>query len=496
MQDYKSLPSTLSSGIPGLDDVLAGGLPARRLYLIQGDPGVGKTTLALQFLLEGAAQGETVLYVTLSETREELEAVASSHGWSLDKISLYELSAVEDFLDPESAQTVYRSADVELSETTAKLLKLVDDLKPTRAVFDSLSELRLLARDPLRYRRQILSLKQYFAGTQCTVLLLDDRSTHESDLQLQSIAHGVLTMEQTPPAYGIDRRRLRVQKLRGVKFRSGYHDFNLTTGGLVVFPRLIAAEHRQYTERGTASSGIGGLDKLMGGGLDRGVSSLFVGPAGVGKSTVAVQFAVAAAERGERSAIYTFEESPRTLFARSTALGQQIEKYVEDGLILLKQIDPAELTPGEFSHLVREDVESRDVKVVVIDSLNGYLNAMPEDRFLVLQLHELLAYLGQKGVATVLVMAQHGMVGSTMAAPIDVSYLADTVLLFRFYEHAGHIHQALSVVKRRGGEHERTIRELSVGEREGVAIGPALEQFRGVLTGVPVPQALTNGREV
>jgi circadian clock protein KaiC len=483
----------VSTGIEGLDDVLNGGLPAGRLYLLQGDPGVGKTTMALQFLLDGAAKGERVLYVSLSETRDELESVAHSHGWSLDAVELYELSAIAEALAAESVQTVFRSADVELTEITEKLLSKVEEIQPLRVVFDSLSELRLLARDPLRYRRQILSLKQFFAGRDTTVLLLDDRTSEGSDLQLQSIAHGVIFMEQTPPAYGVDRRQLRILKLRGVRFRSGFHDFTVETGGIEVYPRLVAAEFRRTFEAETASSSLPGLDSLLGGGLDRGVSSLFMGPAGVGKSTLAAQFAVAAAERGEVAALYSFEESSRTLFARSASLGQDVQRHVEEGRIKYLQVDPAERTPGEFSQIVRRHVESDGAKVVVIDSLNGYMNSMPGDRFLVLQLHELLSYLGQKGVASILVVAQHGMMGPSMAAPFDVSYLADTVLLFRYYEHGGHIRQALSVVKRRGGEHERAIRELTISAEKGIHIGAPLEHFRGVLTGVPVFQG-SNGQ--
>jgi circadian clock protein KaiC len=483
-----------STGIPGLDDVLSGGFPRRRLYLIQGDPGVGKTTLALQFLLEGARLGEKVLYITLSETREEMEAVADSHGWSLDAIELYELSAIEELLGPESMQTVYRSAEVELSETTAKLLEKVSEVNPTRVVFDSLSELRLLAKDALRYRRQILSLKQYFAGKDCTVLLLDDKTSEGSDLHLQSIAHGVISLEQIPPIYGVDRRRIRVQKLRGVKFRSGYHDFNLERGGIEVFPRLIAAEHREKFEAACISSHLPELDALLGGGLDRGVSCLFMGPAGAGKSTMSIQFAVAAAERGQHATVYCFEEAPRTLYARSAELKQTLRKFVDEGLITVRQVDPAELSSGEFSHIVRKDVEMNDSRVIIIDSLNGYMNAMPEERMLVLQLHELLTFLGQKGVTTILVLAQHGMLGSGMQVPIDVSYLADTVLVFRFYEHLGEIKLALSVAKRRGGHHERTIRELKFSSENGIQVGAPLAHLRGVLSGVPIPieQALNN----
>lgn len=485
----------LSTGIAGLDEVMGGGLPPNRLYLIQGDPGVGKTTLALQFLLDGLERGERVLYVTLSETSEELASVASSHGWSLEGIELYELSAAEEFLKPDSIQTVYRSSEVELTETIERIFKIVEDIKPTRAVFDSLSELRLLARDPLRYRRQILALKQFFVGRNCTVVLLDDRTSEASDLQLQSIVHGVITLEQIPPSYGIDRRRLRIQKLRGVNFRSGYHDFLMQTGGLKVFPRLVAAEHRRPFAAECISSGIKGLDSLLGGGLDRGVSNLLLGPAGSGKSTLAVQYACAAAARGEHACIYAFEEAPRTLFTRSEALKQPLQEYVNSGLIAIRQVDPAELTPGEFSNLVRASVEEDNARVVVIDSLNGFLNAMPEDRFLLLQLHELLTYLGEKGVTSILVMAQHGMIGPAMATPVDVSYIADTVLLFRYYEYSGTIKQALSVVKRRSGVHERTIRELTLSSDTGIEIGPALDEFRGVLTGVPIYAPSANGAE-
>ncbi len=484
----------LSTGISGLDDVLGGGFPKNRLYLVQGDPGVGKTTMALQFLLEGVRQGERVLYITLSETRDELETVAHSHGWSLEGIDLYELSAIEEFLGPESVQTVYRSAEVELSETTNKLLEKVSETNPARVVFDSLSELRLLARDPLRYRRQILGLKQFFAGRDCTVLLLDDKTSESTDLHLQSIAHGVLSLEQVPPIYGVDRRRIRVQKLRGVKFRSGYHDFNLEKGGIEVFPRLIAAEHREHFEAACISSHVPELDALLGGGLDRGASSLFIGPAGVGKSTMAIQFAIAAAERGQCATIYCFEEAPRTLFARSEELKQDVRKYVDEGRIAIRQVDPAELSSGEFSHLVRKDVEKNDSRVIIIDSLNGYMNAMPAERMIVLQLHELLTFLGQKGVTTILVLAQHGMLGNGMQTPVDVSYLADTVLLFRFYEHLGEIKLALSVAKRRGGPHERTIRELQFSSSDGIKVGQPLTHLRGVLSGIPIPleQALNS----
>lgn len=470
----------------GLDDVLGGGLPVNRLYLVQGQPGVGKTTLALQFLLEGVKSGEPVLYITLSETREELEQVAASHGWSLDGISLFELSAMEESLKTDFDNSVFHPSEVELGETTKALLSLIDQVEPKRAVFDSLSEMRLLAREALRYRRQVLALKQYFAGKKCTVLLLDDQTSEPGDLQLQSIAHGVILLEQEPSSFGIDRRRMRVQKLRGSDFRSGYHDCGIERGGFRVHPRLIAAEHRHDVSDDVISSGVASLDQMTGGGIDHGVSTLLLGPAGSGKSTVAIRYAVAAAERGEKALIYSFEESPRTIFKRSAAMGMDLRGCVEKGSVKIQNIDPAELTPGEFVHQVREDIVEGDVTVVVIDSLNGFLNAMPEERFMILQLHELLSYLGQMGISCFIVVAQHGMLGMSMGTPVDVSYLADTVLLFRFYESEGRLKRALSVVKRRGGQHDDSIRELLFKGSEGIEVGETLQHLRGVLTGVPV----------
>lgn len=474
------------TGVEGLDDVLGGGLPVNRLYLVQGEPGVGKTTLALQFLLEGVRAGEPVVYITLSETREELEQVAASHGWSLDGISLFELSSIEEFLTLDSDNSVFHPSEVELGETTRSLLSLVEQVQPKRAVFDSLSEMRLLAREPLRYRRQILALKQYFAGKKCTVLLLDDKTSDPGDLQLQSIAHGVIILEQVPSTYGIDRRRIRIQKLRGTSFRSGYHDAGIERGGLRVYPRLIAAEHRHTVEEELVSSGVRSLDDMTGGGIDRGVSTLLLGPAGSGKSTIAIRYAVSAAERGDRALIYSFEETPRTIYKRAGAMGMDLRKHVDSGQIKIQHIDPAELTPGELIHQVRVDIEGGDVAIVVIDSLNGYLNAMPEQSFLVLQLHELLSFLGQMGITSMLVVAQHGMLGTNMGTPLDVSYLADTVILFRFYEIGGSIRRAISVLKRRGGVHDDSIRDLKFMGTEGIEVGGALQHLRGVLTGVPV----------
>lgn len=482
----------MATGIEGLDDILEGGLPAHRLYLIEGDPGTGKTTLALQFLREGARLGEPGLYVTLSETKDELNAVARSHGWSLDGFNIYEMVPAEDSLKPESQYTIFHPSEIELGETTSAVLKEVERIKPRRVVFDSLSELRLLAREPLRYRRQILALKQYMAGRQSTVLLLDDRTSDGRDLQVQSIAHGVILLEHLAVEYGAERRRLRVIKIRGSRFRGGYHDFNIETGGVKVFPRLVAAEHRQKFVKGTALSNVAELDKLLGGGLNRGSSSLIIGPAGCGKSSLGAQFAAAAAERGERAAVFVFDEILETYISRATGIKVDIRKHVEDGIITLQQVDPAELSPGEFAHAVIRAVEQDGARLVVIDSLNGYLNAMPEERFLTIQMHELLTYLNQQGVVTILVMAQHGFLGAAVATPVDVSYLADTVMIFRYFEAKGALHRALSVVKKRTGAHENTIRELKI-TNEGIRVGEPLRKFHGVLAGVPIYEGMQGG---
>jgi circadian clock protein KaiC len=481
------------TGITGLDDIVRGGFPAGRILLVEGDPGVGKTTLALQFLMEGAKRGEPSIYVTLSETREELLQVAASHGWSLDGIDIFELTAPEAFTQEEQ-NTLFHPSEVELAEMTKAVTDLCGRTKPRRLVFDSLSEIRLLAQSALRYRREVLALKQFFAGRDCTVLLLDDRSDHGTDGHLQSIAHGVVSLEQLVPLYGAHRRRLRVTKLRGVDFRGGYHDFVIRQGGIEVFPRLVAAEHGQPAPNEAVSSGVPALDAMLGGGLDRGTSALFLGSPGTGKSALATQWALAAAKRGERAAIYAFEESVVTLERRSISLGMDLPAHEAKGRLVVRQIDPAEVAPGQLTHQIREAVEKEDVRFVVIDSLNGYLNAMPEESFLVLQLHELLAYLCRKGVVTILVVAQKGLVGS-MASPVDVTYLADTVLVLRHFETNGALRRAISVLKKRTGGHESTIRELHFGAG-GVSAGEPLHQFRGVLTGVPpfvgTPQQLAD----
>jgi circadian clock protein KaiC len=481
----QDVPGRLPTGIKTLDSILGGGLPANRIYLLEGDPGTGKTTLALQFLLEGAKQGESVLYVTLSETKEELEAVAESHGWNLDGIHIHELLPADDALKPESQYTIFHPSEIELNETTSAVLEQVERLEPVRVVFDSLSEMRLLAGDPLRYRRQILALKQYFIGRRCTVLLLDDKTSQGHDLQLQSIVHGVIFLEHLAVEYGAARRRLRVVKLRGSRFRGGYHDFNIETGGVEIFPRLVASEHRQSFIGGDASSDITELDALLGGGLSRGSSTLMLGPAGSGKSTLAASFAVAAAERGEKASIFIFDEVTDTYVRRAQGIGCDLQKHLDSGVITIQQIDPAELSPGEFAHAVISATGEDGASTVVIDSLNGYLNAMPEERFLTIQMHELLTYLNHRGIVTILVMAQHGILGSTMMSPVDVSYLADTVIMLRYYELEGAVHRAISVIKKRSGPHEDTIREMSI-TTHGIRVGQPLRGFHGVLTGVPI----------
>lgn len=471
------------TGISGLDDVLSGGLPRERLYLVQGDPGLGKTTFALQFLLDGAKDGESGLYVTLSETRDELLAVGKSHAWDLTAISILELSAVEQMLGDVKENTFFHPSVIELKKIADLLVQEVERVKPSRIVLDSLSELRLLAESPLRYRREILRLKQFFASRECTVLLLDDQSAAESDLHVQSIAHGVITLQRLPVSYGIQRRQLQINKLRGVKFREGMHDFLIEKGGLKVFPRLVAAEHPGCGVVTPMPSGIPEFDQLLGGGLDRGTSTLFIGPAGAGKSTLAMQHAVAAAEGGENAIVLIFDEHKQTLIRRNIALQTKTQAHLESGRIKVVQIDPAEISPGELTSSVRDAVENFKASVVIIDSLNGYLNAMPDERFLSLHIHELLTYLGQRGVVSVLTVAQHGLVGN-MQSPIDVTYLADTVVLIRFFESNGRIKKAVSVVKKRSGTHEDTIRELQL-DHQGIKIGPPLMQFRGVLTGIP-----------
>jgi circadian clock protein KaiC len=474
-----------ASGVEGLDDILRGGFTPNRLYLVEGVPGSGKTTLAFQFLMEGVRQGEPVLYVTLSETRDEIEQVARSHGWSLDGITIRELVPSEENLHEDDQYTLFHPSEVELGKTTKAILSDVENTKPSRMVLDSLSELRLLAGNPLRYRRQILALKQFFSGRRCTVLLLDDLTAVDHDLQVQSIAHGVIRLEQLNPEFGSERRRLMVIKYRGVGFRGGYHDYIIQHGGLVVFPRLVASERTSPPSAEKLQSGVDQLDLLLGGGIERGTSTLIVGAAGTGKSTIAAHFVMSAAQRDQSAAVFMFDESTHTFLTRSSSLGIELRPHLESGKVKLRQIDPAELSPGEFAGAVQRAVDRDHVAVVVIDSLNGYLNAMPEERFLIIQLHEMLTYLGQAGVATILIGAHQGMMGTQMITPVDASYLADAVILMRYFETKGEVHQAISVVKKRGGAHERTIREFRM-ESGRISVGEPLRDFRGVLTGVPV----------
>ncbi|MDP9161605.1 MAG: AAA family ATPase [Acidobacteriota bacterium] len=472
------------SGCAGLDDVLLGGLPRGHFYLFEGDPGAGKTTLALQFLIEGVKSGERVLYVTLSESREDLLAVSRSHGFLTDGLEIFELLSNEEDLRPERQYTVFHPAEVELNDRMQTIVKEVERVKPDRLVIDALSELRMLARDPLKYRRQILSMKNYLTDKTSTVLLLDDRTTRENDLQLHSIVHGVISMEKISRDYGDSRRRLEITKLRGSRYRAGYHDYAIKTGGVVVFPRLVAAQYRGELKSSAVASGIPELDALVGGGLDRGTSTLLMGPAGCGKTTISMQWTTAAADRGENCAIFIFEEGMHTFISRAAGLGMDLESHVQSGRIRIEQVDPAEMSPGEFTQRVKVSVEQYHSKIVVIDSLNGYLQSMPGETYLASHLHELLAYLNNRGVLTIVILAQAGTIGSAMQTPVDVSYLADNILLLRYFETQGEVRQAISIIKKRSGSHERTIRELALGP-DRVRVGKPLKEFHGVLTGIP-----------
>lgn len=474
--------SPIPSGVSGLDYVLRGGYAKFRSHLVEGRPGSGKTTLGLQFLIHGAETGEKCLYITLSESKRELRSVADRHGFSLEGIEILELVPPELSLDPSQLQTLVHSSDLELGETVQSALAEIERIKPDRVVFDSLSEIRLLSQGSLRYRRQVLALKSFFLLNNVTVLLLDDLTAEHDDLNLHSISHGVIRMEQLSPIYGGERRRLRVIKMRGVQIRGGFHDFVIRPGGVTVFPRLVAAEH-DVAEHGTVAVSDSSVDTLVGGGLERGTSTLLMGPSGVGKSTIACTYCYAALKRGEHVLVLLFDETKRIFLARASGLGMDLQPFANDGSLLLEQVDPAELSPGELSSRVQSAVEQSNARIVVIDSLTGYLNAMSEEQHLVLQMHEILTYLNQKGVVTILLLANHGLIGQ-MASPVDMTYLCDSVMLLRFFESGGRLRRAISVVKKRVGPHEDTIREFKISAA-GLAVGEPLEEFRGILTGVP-----------
>ncbi len=488
----------IKTGICEFDNILGGGLTACRVYLVNGSPGSGKTTLSLQFLLEGVRRAEKVLYITLSETKEELEAVARSHNFSLEGIEIMELVASESELDPENQYTMYQPSEMELGITTRAIIDAVEKIKPERLVIDSLSEIKLLAQSPLRFRRQVLALKQFLSGRHCTAFFLDDKTAAgEEDLQLESIAHGVISLEQLSPEYGAERRRIRISKLRGQQYRGGYHDFTIVPGGLNIFPRISASEHRTTLSIKQISSGIPEIDAMLGGGIETGTSVLLLGPAGVGKSSLALRYAVEAGRNNDASVLFTFDERLDTLLHRASGLGMDLGEIMDKGLLEIRSVDPAELSPGEFAYTVKSYVDGRNgkrkSKIVIIDSLNGYLNAMPDERHLTSQLHELLTYLGHKGVVSFLVVAQHGLFGNRIESQIDTSYLADTVVLFRFFEVYGEVRQLISVVKKRSGAHERTLREFHLG-KNGIMAGEPLKHFHGVLSGTPVP--ITNNKDL
>jgi circadian clock protein KaiC len=473
------------TGVPGLDEILGGGFIAERMYLIDGNPGAGKTTFAMQFLTQGVADGESCLYVTLSETAQELRSAAESHNWSLEGVEILELIVDASELEGDGQLTMLHASEVELSETTQKLIAAIDRFQPTRLVLDSLSEMRLLAQSSLRYRRQVLALKQLFLGRSCTVIMLDDRTAEGPDLQLHSIAHAVISLEAKSPPYGRLRRQLEVRKFRASDFSSGLHDFTIEPAGLTVFPRLVASEHRLPYEQSLVQSNVQSLDDLTGGGLARGTSTLLIGPPGCGKSTIAIQYAASAAARGEHAAIFMFDETKSALLLRCSGIGMRVLEGDGPGEIRLRQIDPAEVSPGEFVALVRAAVEDAGARIVVIDSLNGYLNSMSHDDYLNAQLHELLSYLNNTGVSTFLIVAQSGLMGSAMSAPVEASYLADTVVVLRYFEHQGNVKKAISALKKRTGSHEEAIREIWFDEK-GIHLSEPLMRLRGILTGVPI----------
>ncbi|MEX3843662.1 ATPase domain-containing protein [Paraburkholderia sp. BR10882] len=484
MDDETKIMRVVRTGVPGLDDVLAGGLTQGNLFLLEGSPGTGKTTIALRFLLEGAEAGDQGLYITLSETERELRDGAASHGWQLgDRVGVFEVVPPESLLDADQQQSLLYSSDLELGETTRLIFDAFERVRPRRVVLDSLSEIRLLAQSSLRYRRQVLAIKHYFSRQGATVLLLDDLTADAADKTVHSVAHGVIKLEELAPDYGAERRRLRISKYRGQAFRGGYHDFTIKRGGVSVFPRLVAAEHRTRFAREQMTSGVAELDALLGGGIEQGSSTLVLGPAGTGKSIFVLQFISAAVARGEKAALFAFDEELGLFFDRTRALGFDLEAMRETGRLHVEQVDAAELSPGEFAQRVRDCVDHAEAKTVAIDSLNGYQAAMPQENALVLHIHELLQYLNRQGATTFLTVAQHGLVGD-MKAPVDVTYLADTVILLRYFEALGSVRRAVSIIKKRTGRHEETIREFRIG-RFGLNVGAPLDSFQGILRGVP-----------
>ncbi len=471
-----------ATGVQGLDDVLLGGLPMQHVYLVEGSPGTGKTTLAMQFVLEGLRHGEKALYVALSETTYELSSIAASHGWDISALAIFEVTPVEALLQPEEDYTIFHSDEVEMAATIKMILDRVQETGATRVVIDSLAELRLLSRDPVRYRRQTLALKHYFTNKRITVLLLDDRTAQSVDRQMHSLVHGVLTLERLQREYGKSRRRLEVVKLRGAPYVEGYHDYSIQQGGMVVFPRLVSNDHYRAFPQEAVSSGMTGLDELLGGGLDRGSSTLILGAAGTWKTTLMLRYVIAAIQRSEPVAVYMFDEGIQSLLTRGDGLGMSLTEQLKQKKITLEQVNPAELSPGEFAFRVRQSVERDGAQLIVIDSLNGYMTAMPQEEYLSLQMHELLTYLNQQGVVTILIVSQQGLLGATNSH-IDLSYLADNIILLRFFEAQGRVRRAISVVKKRSSRHEQTIREFSIGAPDGVQIGRPLEEFQGILSG-------------
>ena len=472
------------TGIPGLDEILDGGLSQGNVFLLEGAPGAGKTTVALQFLLEGAGKGERSLYITLSETENELRDCAASHGWTIPaEVEVFEVIPPESLLDSDQQQSLLYSSDLELGEATKQIFAAVERIKPSRVVLDSLSEIRLLAQSSLRYRRQILSIKHFFARHGATVLLLDDMTAEASDKTVHSVAHGVVLLEELAPEYGAERRRVRILKYRGQRYRGGFHDFTISRGGVNVFPRLVASEHRKEFARTQLSTDIPEFDALLGGGIEAGSSTLILGPAGTGKSLIGIGFLMSAIKRGEKAAMFSFDEESGLLFDRMKNMGIDLAAARANGQLFLEQIDAAELSPGEFAHRVRHAVDERQIKTVLIDSMNGYQAAMPEENSLILHMHELLQYLNRQGASTFMTVAQHGLVGD-MKSPVDITYLADTVILLRYFEAMGKVRRALSIIKKRTGAHETTIREFQIKDK-GLAVGEPLEKFQGVLRGVP-----------